>query len=473
MRKTISPIDNQVVYEKPLHTQQEVHDTMTQAKVAQKDWQAMPLSSRQSILRAFLEALKGEKEAMVKGLVEEMGRPIQYAAGELNGTLERAEYMIEIAGKVLADEVIPSADQTKRIISKVAVGIAFLVPAWNYPYLTAINGLVPALLAGNAVLFKGSSQTPTAGEVFARALQKAGLPSHIFTNLLLDHQTTHLIAADPRVQFLGFTGSVDAGRSLALSANDPTKASALSGLPAVGFTATVLELGGKDAAYVRSDANVESAAAELASGSFFNSGQCCCAIERVYVHQDCYDRFVETVVRIALEHVVGDPKDPRTTMGPMAKGSHAADDVRAKVEKAIQQGATHLTAASTQCEGLNGNYVQPYVLACPQDPSLSILQEETFGPVMPIVKVEDDETAISLMNQSDYGLTASIWTADIEKGHQLGQLVEAGTVFTNRCDYLDPRLPWCSQKDSGIGCTLSSHGYAQLTRLKSYLLQPE
>ena len=331
------------------------------------------------------------------------------------------------------------------------------IAPWNYPYLTAVNSIVPALLAGNAVVLRHSSQTPLCAERFAEAFEAADLPEGVFQIVHASHADTERMIAAPEVDFVAFTGSVDAGRSVQRAA-------------AERFIGVGLELGGKDPAYVRADADVAFAAENLADGAFFNAGQSCCGIERIYVDASVYEPFVEGVVAAVRAYELDDPRKPGTTLGPLVKPS-AADFVRGQIADAIGAGARPLIEAADFPPDVSGTaYLAPQVLV-DVDHSMRVMTEESFGPVVGIQRVSGDEEAVSLMNDSDFGLTASVWTRDEEAAIGLGQRVETGTWFMNRCDYLDPALAWTGVKDSGRGCTLSPVGFEALTRPKSFHLR--
>ena len=365
--------------------------------------------------------------------------------------------MIKIAPDALAPIVPEKKQGFTRYIEKTPLGVVLVVAPWNYPYLTAVNSVVPALMAGNAVILKAAAQTILVGERFATAMQAAGMPEGLFTNLVLTHDDTARILSSGSVDHCNFTGSVAGGRAIEKAA-------------AGTFTSLGLELGGKDPAYVRADANLDHAVENLVDGAFFNSGQCCCGIERIYVHESLYDRFVEGFVALTKAYKLGNPLDETTTLGPMATAK-GADVVRAQVKEAVAKGATaHIDAALFPQDKGSGTYLMPQVLTG-VDHSMTLMREENFGPVVGIMKVKDDAEAVRLMNDSPYGLTAAIWTSDEAAAASLGREIETGTVFMNRCDYLDPALAWTGVKDTGRGVSLSEIGYDMLTRAKSYHLR--
>ena len=377
--------------------------------------------------------------------------------GEFKPFEQRARHMIGIAEQALAPLVPEKQQGFTRFIEKTPIGVVLVIAPWNYPYLTAVNSVVPALVAGNAVILKHAAQTLLVGERFATAMQAADLPAGLFTNLVLTHEDTARILASGAVDHANFTGSVAGGRAIEKAA-------------AGTFTTLGLELGGKDPAYVRADADLSHAIENLVDGVFFNSGQCCCGIERIYVHESLYDRFVEGFVALTNSYILGNPLDQATTLGPMAT-KRGADVVRAQTKAALAQGArAHIDPLRFPLDTGEGTYLMPQVLT-QVDHSMALMREENFGPVVGIMPVSNDQEAVRLMNDSPYGLTAAIWTQDEDAALALGRTIETGTVFMNRCDYLDPALAWTGVKDTGRGVSLSEIGYDMLTRAKSYHLR--
>jgi len=455
----ISPIDGSVTVERPLADAAAVASALEDARLAQAGWAAVPVAERQALVTAAVDAFLADADAAAEEITRQMGRPISQSPGEIRGFEERARHMLSIAPEALADlQVAPQAGFT-RFIKRAPLGVVFVVAPWNYPFLTSVNAVVPALMAGNAVILKHSSQTPLCAERYARAFRSAGLPSGVFKFLHLDHDTTLNIVTRGAVDQVAFTGSVPAGRAMARAAAD-------------SFTGVGLELGGKDPAYVRADADLDHAVENLVDGVCFNSGQSCCGIERIYVHADLYDRFVEGFAALAAGYRLGNPLDPETNLGPMVRPA-AADLVRGQVAEAVEAGARPLVdSAAFPADRPGTAYCAPQALVG-VDHSMAVMTEENFGPIVGIMKVGSDEEAIGLMNDSRFGLTASVWTADEEAALAIGDRVQTGTWFMNRCDYLDPALAWTGVKDSGRGCTLSVLGYDQLTRPKSFHLRTQ
>jgi acyl-CoA reductase-like NAD-dependent aldehyde dehydrogenase len=451
-----SPIDGRVIAERPTMSANEITAAVDAARKAQRDWARVTIAERGAYMMRFLEAMREANPDAVRELALQMGRPVRYG-GEFRSLEERVKYMVAIAETALAPVQPDPKAGFKRYIQRAPVGVALAIAPWNYPYLTAVNTIVPALMAGNAVLLKAASQTLLTGDRFQAAFAKAGLPAGLFRSLTLSHDDTASLIASGRVNHVAFTGSVEGGRMIERAA-------------AGTFTSVGLELGGKDPAYVRADANIEHAIENLVDGAYFNSGQSCCGIERIYVAEQHYDRFVEGFVALTKAYVLGDPLDEVSTLGPMA-APRFADAVRQHTAAAVSQGAKALIdPAGFKRHSATSAWLAPQVLTG-VDHSMAVMTEETFGPVAGIMKVRDDAEAVRLMNDSRYGLTASIWTTDLDAAERIGQQIDTGTVFANRCDYLDPALAWTGVKDTGRGATLSSIGYDMLTRPKSFHLR--
>jgi len=453
----ISPVDNSEVARRPVATDAQVEAVFARARLAQRDWARLPVAERARYCSAMVDAMLALREEIVPELAWQMGRPVRSGGGELGGFEERARGMIELAESALAPVVPAEKSGFKRYIRREPLGIVLTIAPWNFPYLTAVNSIVPALMAGNAVVLKHAAQTLLAGERFQQACDKAGLPEGLFTNLCLSHDQVGRIIAARWANQVNFTGSVAAGKTIEQAA-------------AGRFIGVGLELGGKDPAYVRADADLDFAAENIMDGAFFNSGQSCCGIERVYVHESLFEPFVDRLVGLTRGYVLGDPLDPETTLGPMVKAS-AADFVRGQIDAAVQAGATaHIDPKDFPRDERGTPYMAPQVLTGVTH-DMSVMTEESFGPVVGVMKVSGDEEAVRLMNDSAYGLTASIWTKDLVAAEAIGGAVETGTVFMNRADYLDPMLAWTGVKDTGRGATLSQVGYEMLTRPKSFHLR--
>jgi len=393
-------------------------------------------------------------DALAEELTWQIGRPLSQSPGELRrGFHERALHMCDIAEEALSQIELPERANFRRFIRREPLGVVFVVAPWNYPWLTSVNAVVPALLAGNSVILKMAAQTPLVAERYLEAWRAAGGPDGVFQFLHLDHAQVAKVIGDFRIGFVAFTGSVPGGHAVQQAA-------------AARFIATGLELGGKDPAYVRADAPLEATVENLVDGAFFNSGQSCCAVERIYVDRKIYQPFVDAFVALTRQYRLGNPLERETTLGPMVRTA-AADVVRKQVAEAKSKGAKTLIGAKDR---LGTPYLPPEVLIN-VDHGMALMSEETFGPAIGIMPVAGDDEAIALMNDSRYGLTASIWTSDAEAALRIGDRVDTGTWYMNRCDYLDPALAWTGVKDSGRGCTLSRLGLETFTRPKSFHLR--
>ncbi|MDD9876501.1 MAG: aldehyde dehydrogenase family protein [Magnetovibrio sp.] len=455
--KTISPVDGSVYVERQYADAARIADALSAAREAQDEWRRVPLGERADICARAVDSFVAAAGGIAEEITWQMGRPIRYAPGEVGGFEERARHMIGAAADALADIPAEAKEGFTRFIRRAPLGVVFVIAPWNYPYLTSVNSVIPAIMAGNTVILKHSAQTPLCAERYADAFRAAGLPDGVFQYLHLTHADTERLVQAPEVDFVAFTGSVPGGAMVERAA-------------AGRFIGVGLELGGKDPAYVRPDADIDHAVENLTDGAFFNSGQSCCGIERIYAHRDIYDRFVDGVVELTRAYRLGSPTDPETTLGPLVRAD-AADFVRAQTAEAVAAGARGLVdAGGFDADALGSPYLAPQVLV-DVDHGMRVMTEESFGPVVGIMKVASDDQAVELMNDSDFGLTAAIWTADAEAALRIGERVDTGTWFMNRCDYLDPALAWTGVKQSGRGCTLSDIGYDHLTRPKSFHLR--
>ena len=453
MLRCISPIDGSVFAERETLGLAEAQEAVARGRAAQADWAARPLEDRIALVRAGVAAVGAMNDDIVPELAGMMGRPVRYG-GEFGGFDERASHMADIAADALADIAVGEGATFKRYIKRVPHGVVFVVAPWNYPYMTAINTVAPALIAGNTVMLKHATQTLLVGERMAQAFHSAGIPEDVFQNVFLDHGATSDLIASNAFDFINFTGSVGGGQAMERAA-------------AGTFTGVGTELGGKDPGYVMEDADLDAAVDTLIDGAMFNSGQCCCGIERIYVHESLFDAFVEKAVAIVQGYKLGNPLDPETTLGPMAN-VRFADEVRAQVSEAIADGAMAHIETFARDDG--GAYLTPQILTNVSH-DMRVMRDESFGPVVGIMPVKDDAEAIALMNDSDFGLTASLWTTDLDRAVRVGDQIETGTVFMNRADYLDPGLCWTGCKQTGRGGGLSVIGFHNLTRPKSYHLK--
>ncbi len=454
VQNTISPIDNSVYVSRDLASEAQIQAVLDKAKSVQKSWANTALSERKALCSKAIELFEANKDEIAQELCWMMGRPIRYAAGEVGGLAERARYMISASEEALKPIEIEEVSGFTRYIKRQPLGVAFVIAPWNYPYLTSINAVIPAILAGNTVVLKHSAQTPLCAERLFTAFKNAGLPEGVFQYLHLSHENTEAVIKSERVNYVAFTGSVAGGEMVEKTA-------------AGRFIGVGLELGGKDPAYIREDADISHAVETTIDGAFFNSGQSCCGIERIYVHESVFDEFLAEAVKLVKQYKLGRSDDPETTLGPVVR-TGAADFVRGQITEAISQGAVaHIDESLFPLSQPGTPYLAPQVLT-EVSHNMRVMTEESFGPVVGIQKVVSDEQAITLMNDSEFGLTASIFTRDMEKGVSLGEELETGTFFLNRCDYLDPSLAWSGVKNSGRGCTLSQLGFDSLTRPKSF-----
>jgi acyl-CoA reductase-like NAD-dependent aldehyde dehydrogenase len=456
-QRTFSPIDGSLLVERALLDRAGLHAVALRAKEAQTRWRNVPLLERVALARAFVERFSTKKDEVSAELTRQIGRPIQQTPGEVRGLVERATYMADIAPQALADLDVGDKAGFTRFIRREPLGVVLVLAPWNYPYLTAVNSIIPALIAGNAVILKHSDQTPLCAERFFDAMSEAGVPRDVFQIVHADHGAIGSLIMSGAIDFVAFTGSVVGG--------DAVQRAAAERRVGIG-----LELGGKDPAYVRADADFGAAVENLVDGAYFNSGQSCCGIERIYVAEPLYERFVEAFVALTLKYQLGNPLDPSVNLGPVVRAS-AADFVRGHVREAVALGAKALIDPKRFPADAPGTpYLAPQVLVNVTH-DMRVMNEESFGPVVGIMKVPSDDAAVALMNDSRYGLTASLWTSDESAAVRIGDRLATGTVFMNRCDYLDPALAWTGVKDSGRGCTLSRLGYDALTRPKSFHLK--
>ena len=452
--RTISPVDGRLYVERKFATAAEISRAVSNGRRAQRDWRQATAKMRADWCNLFVDAFSSRTSEIAEEISWQMGRPIVHSPGEVNGVVERARYMISAASEALANIEPDPLSGFRRFIRREPLGVILVIAPWNYPYLTAINSLIAALMSGNAVILKPSSQTPLSAERFAQAFTAAGLPDGVFQYLHLTREATAKLIGNPGIDHVMFTGSVEGGKTIKHAA-------------AQRFISVGLELGGKDPAYVRADAPLEYTAKQLVDGAFYNAGQSCCAVERIYVHEHLFDKFVAAFVECTRSLHLGNPLDPNTTLGPVVRPSAAAF-VQEQVAEAVHHGArTWIDGQPNSQTARGAAYLAPQVLT-DVNHSMRIMKEETFGPAVGIMKVSSDDEAVTLMNDSPFGLTGSVWTSDEGAALAIGDQIHTGTWYMNRCDYLDPALAWTGVKDSGLGCTLSRVGYEQLTRPKSF-----
>ena len=454
IQKTITPIDNSVYLERPLSTQNEIDNVIENSKKSFQSWKSTSIDDRIKIINKFIDNLIALKPEVSKEICWQIGRPISQCGNELRGFEERSRHMVEIAKESLRDIPATKNDEFDNYIYKSPLGVIFVMAPWNYPIITATNTIVPALLAGNTIVIKHSSQTPRCAELISQAFENTGLPEGVFQFVHTDHQACEKIIADPRIAHVVFTGSVRGGQEVKKYIG-------------TRFINVGLELGGKDPAYVRSDADLNHAVENLVDGAMFNSEQSCCGIERIYVDQSIYKDFIDGFKTLTEQYKLGDPSQEDTNLGPVVRLS-AANFIRNQISEAEKQGAKRLIDESKFSIAKDDNcYIAPQVMI-DVNHSMRFMMEETFGPAVGIMPVKDQQEAKQLMNDSPYGLTASIWTKDLDFAKDFGREIETGTFFMNRCDYLDPALAWTGVKDTGVGCSLSVLAFDQFTRPQSF-----
>lgn len=457
MLKTISPVDGRVYAERRPAAPVEIDATLRRAQAARAQWRGVPVAERVAIVERFCAAFEAGGADIANEVCWQMGRPSRYAPNEVRGMLERARYMCSIAAEALADIDVGPKPGFHRFLRREPLGVVFTVAAWNYPYLIAVNSVVPALLAGNAVVLKHSAQTPLCADRYAECFAAAGLPPGVFQVLHLEHAATEAVIRDPRVDFVAFTGSVAGGHAVQRVASER-------------FIGVGLELGGCDPVYVRHDADLPHAIENIVDGAYFNSGQSCCGMQRIYVHESVYDTFASGATELVRQYALGNPLDAATTLGPVVRSS-AADAIRTQIAASIKAGArAAIDERAFPMSKAGTPYLAPQLLL-DAPPNSTVMRDEIFGPVAGVMKVASDAEAVQYMNDSVFGLTAAVWSRDESAALAIGDQLQTGTFFLNRCDYLDPALAWVGVKDSGRGCTLSVIGFEHLTRPKSFHLR--
>lgn len=455
--QVVSPIDGRIYVERDYAQPGQIQGALELATLAQQEWRHTPLGERARLCANLVEALMSMAGEIVEELAWQIGRPVRQGMQELRDFSERSRFMISLARDALVQVEPVPLEGIRRYIRREPVGTVLIVAPWNYPFLTVGNALIPALMAGNSVILKHSSLSPLVGERLAAAATHAGLPPGVFQNLLMDHDSVASVLRSGRVQHVNFTGSVSGGRTIAACAAEQ-------------FLGLGLGLGGKNPAYVRADADLELSVSHLVAGSFVNSGQNCAGVERIYVHDSIYQAFIERFEALSHALVLGNPLETQTTLGPMVS-TRAAEFVRSEIAQAVSMGARPLIDPSRFPADRPGScYLAPQALV-QVNHRMSLMREENFGPVVGIMAVRDDQRAVSLMNDSSYGLAASIWTRNMVAAEAIGDQLAVGTVYMNRCDYLDPALAWSGVKAAGQGASLSRIGYESLTRPKSYHLR--
>ena len=455
--KVVNPATEYLLRDLDEDDAESVAEKAAAARQAQPAWARTPLQTRREIVRRFGSLLSERKETLARTLTSEMGKPIRQSRNELTAMQTRIGFFLEHTERAIGDEVVyTSADQSSRldeVIRYEPLGVVANISAWNYPYFVGSNVFLPALLTGNTVLYKPSEHATLTGLAIADLFHEAGLPNDVFIPIVgAADAGAALLAQDIDAVF--FTGSYATGRRIAESV-------------APRLIRVQLELGGKDPAYVCDDVDVSAAAAALADGAFYNAGQSCCAVERIYVHHDIATPFIGAFVGAVREFVVGDPTDEATYLGPLARREQLAV-LEEQIADATRLGA-RLELGGARREG-RGFYFQPTVLTG-VDGRMQVMREESFGPIIGIQSVADDTEAIAHMNDTDYGLTAAVYTPNRARAEQILEQVNAGSVYWNCCDRVSPRLPWSGRKHSGIGATLSVAGIRAFVQPKAWHLR--
>jgi acyl-CoA reductase-like NAD-dependent aldehyde dehydrogenase len=422
------------------HSLRDVKAMMPTVKQAGDALARMSIEQRLELCRGFLTGLEKHSGAIAHDITKQMGKPLAQAKNEVRTLKERTEAMMELAPSELATEIIGDG----REIRQEPLGTVLVIAPWNYPMVTAANAIIPAILSGNSVLIKPSMVTPLCGKWFEDLFCHA--PEGAVKNILLEHHDIAALVEEPAIQHVSFTGSVAGGRAVYQT------------VASKRFIDCTLELGGKDPVYLAPDADLLQAVPSIVDGAFYNAGQSCCGVERAYVHQDVYDEFMARATPLVNGYAMGDPMLDSTTLGPIAL-EQSLDFLKNQVEQAVRLGGTVTTSRKADSPFF------PPVLVGDCTHQMSIMTEESFGPVLGVQKVSSDQAALELMNQSNYGLTAGVYTQCESRIQWFTSRLQAGTVFANRCDYLDPFLPWSGVKDTGKGHSLSRHGF--FTRFKS------
>jgi acyl-CoA reductase-like NAD-dependent aldehyde dehydrogenase len=450
----VNPATNAVLGEVPAADRAATEAAARRARSAQPAWAALPLGRRQDIVRRFRALVVERTESLARTLTLEVGKPITQSRRELEALLGRIDFFLDGVAAALADQVVLASAGEEERITHEPLGVVGNVSAWNYPWFVGGNVFLPALLTGNAVLYKPSEYATLTGLAIGELLHEAGVPTDVFQVLVGDGAVGALVLEQP-LDAVCFTGSHATGVKVAAAV-------------APRLTRVQLELGGKDPAYVCDDVDAAAAAAAVADGAFYNTGQSCCAVERVYAHARIFDAFVEAFVATVREWVVGDPLDDRTYIGPLARRAAQISALESQVADARARGARVLTGGHRLDRP--GHFFAPTVLV-DVDHSMLVMREETFGPLIGIARVGSDEEAVTCMNDTVYGLTAAVYTPDQGRAQRLLARVDTGTAYWNCCDRVSPRLPWTGRRASGLGVTLSTAGITAFVRPKAWHLR--
>jgi len=451
--KVTSPATGKVLATLPADDAKSVKAKYERARAAQPAWAKVRLKQRLDAMRRFRELVVADTERLAKILSDEVGKPISQARNELKGVLPRIDFFLDASAHTLRTEKVSNDGGMEERISHEPLGVVANISAWNYPWFVGSNVFVPALLAGNTVLYKPSEFAAMTGAEIARLLHAAGIPEGVFTTIIGDGKVGAALLAQP-VDGVFFTGSVATGKRIA---------EAVRGR----LVKLQLELGGKDPIYVCEDADIAKAAAGIADGAFYNTGQSCCSVERIYVNEGIFPQFVDAFVAEVKRFKRGDPSDESTYIGPLTRAPQLKV-LEAQVKDAVKRGAK-VVLGGKRPKG-KGNWFEPTVLV-DVDHSMAVMREESFGPIIGIMAVAGDDEAVRLMNDSDYGLTAGVYTPDRARAERILSQVRSGSVYWNCCDRVSPRLPWSGVGDSGVGLTLSTYGIETFTRPKAWHLR--
>ena len=449
----VNPANGVTLARVPADGPRGVRDKYARARSAQPAWAKVPLRKRLAAIARFRALVQERGEDLARTLTLEVGKPIRQSRNELNGLVTRLDFFLEASARTLREEKVFADGGMEERISHEPLGVVANISAWNYPYFVGSNVFVPALIAGNAVLYKPSEHATLTGQHIADMLHAAGVPDDVFVPVIGAGPTGAALLRQP-VDGIFFTGSYATGARIAAAAGRT-------------MTKVQLELGGKDPIYVCEDVDVKAAAAAVADGAFYNTGQSCCSVERVYVNAAVYPAFLDAFVAEVKTYKVGDPLDESTYLGAITRRPQLAL-LRAQVSDARRKGA-RLLAGGSVIRG-KGNWFEPTVLA-DVDHTMRVMRDETFGPVIGVQAVADDAEAVALMNDTEYGLTAGVYTTDEARARRILAQVDAGSVYWNCCDRVSPRLPWSGVKHSGLGLTLSTYGIQTFTRPKAWHLR--
>ena len=449
----LNPDTGELLAELPADDAASVRAKYEAARVAQPAWAAVPLAERRACIERFREAVVRETESLAATMTRETGKPIRMSRNELAGLLPRIDFFLGMVEPVTAPEQVFDEAGMREVIQHEPLGVVANISAWNYPWFVGCNVLLPALLTGNAVLYKPSEYAPMTGLEITRLLHESGVPRDVIT-CLVGAGPVGAALLEQAIDGVFFTGSHATGQRIA---------------QAVGgrFLKLQLELGGKDPSYVCDDVDPRAAAESLADGAMYNTGQSCCSVERIYVHEKVHDAFVEAFVSAVKGMRMGDPMDENTYIGALTRAPQL-DVLAAQVTDAVGKGAKLLTGGGRKLGP--GHWFEASVLVN-VDHRMELMREESFGPVIGIQKVAGDEEAVRLMNDTRYGLTAGVYTRDETRAKRLLAQVRAGSVYWNSCDRVSPRLPWSGLGDSGVGLTLSGYGIQTFTRPKAWHLR--